>query len=95
VKGESALGVRLPEALREYYRVAGRLDEVNRSHHRLRTLDGLEIVGDYLMFMEENQDVLFWGIRVSDLSHSDPDVWQTVMRHLMSGNHARCHSLTF
>jgi hypothetical protein len=75
---EEALGHRIPAALREYYRVAGKLDEVNKAHNELHAPDGLAIENGYLVFMDENQAVVSWGIRVVDLSQPDPEVWQRV-----------------
>ena len=75
---ESALGVRLPDALRLYLRIAGRLDKLNRSHNQLCTLEELEIRDGYLIFMVENQAVVSWGVRAADLSQRDPEVWQAL-----------------
>lgn len=33
---------------------------------------------DKLVFMEENQCVVFWGIAKADLGEADPVVWQGV-----------------
>src|SRR5687767_13325537 len=71
---EQKLGLRLPQSLREYYRVAGNLDELNRNHNRLLRFDELEVEDDYLIFMEENQVVVLWGVKTANLSEDDPEV---------------------
>ncbi len=69
---------RLPAALREYYRVAGHLDTLNRAHNILLDPAELVIEDGYLIFMEENQSVVSWGIPASALGETDPMVWQRV-----------------
>jgi hypothetical protein len=75
---ERALGLRLPQSLREYYLVAGRLDELNKVHNRLDEPENIETIDGHLVFMEENQVVVLWGIKTHDLDQSDPEVWQGV-----------------
>lgn len=72
---EDRLGVRLPEALRDYYRVAGN-HTLGRAHNRLLSLSELAFEGDYLVFMEENQSVIFWAIPRSQLGAKSPEVWR-------------------
>jgi hypothetical protein len=75
-RGERRLGIRLPQALREYYRLAGRLDQLNRAHNRLLPPNRLRIKDGHLWFMEENQSVAHWGIPVQTLQNQDPTVYQ-------------------
>src|SRR5262249_17968637 len=72
---ERRLGLNLPEALRHYYELAGGL-EINRSYNRILPPEEFETGDDRLIFMEENQDVVTWGILLSDLRLEDPVVWQ-------------------
>jgi hypothetical protein len=61
---EEKLSVRelhLPEALFAYYVVAGQ-HCVNEEHNRLLPIEEFEWIDDRLIFMEENQCVVFWGI---------------------------------
>ena len=51
---------------------------MNKAHNELYAPDGLAIEDGYLVFMEENQAVVNWGIREEDLSQPDPEVWQRV-----------------
>jgi hypothetical protein len=67
----------IPRALFDYYIVAGR-HPVNRDHDRLHPIEGLEWMGDKLVFLEENQSVVYWAIDRSDLEESDAIVWQGV-----------------
>jgi hypothetical protein len=41
-------------------------------------LEGLVIEDDHLLFMEENQAVVHWGIPLSQKRRADPEVWQGV-----------------
>ena len=70
-------GLTIPVALFDYYSLAGR-HWINENHNRLRPIEELEWVDDQLVFMEENQLVVFWGIRKENLIESDPIVWQVV-----------------
>jgi hypothetical protein len=78
VMGEQRLGVRLPRALREYYGIAGRLDHLNRAHNRLYAPHEWFVDAGELVFMEENQVVVYWGIPISDWLGDDPPVLQGV-----------------
>jgi hypothetical protein len=77
-KCERRLGVRLPEAVREYYLTAGKLDQLNKSHNVLFALDELRMDASHLWFMEENQAVVHWGLPVKRLCEEDPVVYQRV-----------------
>jgi hypothetical protein len=77
-QAESRLGLRLPVALREYFLIAGNADDANRMHNVLFRLDEFFIEDGFLVFMEENQAVVHWGIPVDRLDEPDPDVWQRV-----------------
>jgi hypothetical protein len=68
-------GKQIPEAMRAYYRVAGR-HWLNTNHNQLRRLDELESVDGHTIFMDENQVVVQWAIRDADLSTEDPIVYQ-------------------
>jgi hypothetical protein len=78
VAGEHRLGIQLPSALREYYLIAGRLDRLNRAHNRLYSPGEWFVDEAKLVFMEENQSVVFWGIPISECSGDDPPVLQGV-----------------
>lgn len=77
-RAESRLGLQLPASVRSYFRIAGNLAELNRSHNQLFALSELIVEDGFLIFMEENQAVVRWGIRISQLPNVDPEVWQQV-----------------
>ena len=68
-------GRQIPEAMRAYYRVAGN-HWLNRNHNELRTLDSFESTDGHTIFMDENQVVVQWAIRDTDLLADDPIVYQ-------------------
>jgi hypothetical protein len=74
-RAEARLGIRLPAPLRDYYLKVGR-HKINRVHNRLWPPEALEISQGRLVFMEENQGVVFWGVR-SRSEAADPLVYQT------------------
>lgn len=67
-------GQRIPLALYEYYCVAGR-HWLNTNHNELRSPDALESVDSHTIFMDENQVVVQWAIRDSELQEDDPLVY--------------------
>lgn len=73
---EKKLGVRLPNALRDYYLVAGRERSLNHAHNRLLAPGDLDKRAGKLVFMEENQWVVVWGVAVSSKPADDPRVYQ-------------------
>jgi hypothetical protein len=58
---ERRLGLLLPEALRAYYRVAGRAAALNTAHNQLLYPEDLGVEDNHLMFMDENQSVVSWA----------------------------------
>ena len=76
-RAEKRLGFSLPSALRDYLRLAGEAKE-NREHNRLLSPEALVVEDGYLVFMEENQSVVDWGIPLALARQADPVVWQCV-----------------
>lgn len=72
---EKKLGFRLPESLRLYYSLAGKLT-INTVYNRLLSPGEIKIEDGYLLFMEENQEVVTWGIPLTMRENLDPVVWQ-------------------
>ncbi len=72
------LNLRLPRSLREYFLVAGREARFNQLHNRLRTPAKWSINADQLVFMEENQWVVFWGVPATSDLVEDCPVFQGV-----------------
>jgi hypothetical protein len=76
-RAEKRLGMTLPAAIRDYYLVAGAAIE-NREHNRLFTPEELLVEDGRLLFMEENQAVVHWGVPLRSKRRADPEVWQRV-----------------
>jgi hypothetical protein len=74
-EAERRLGLPLPAVLRQYYLVAGR-HPLNLALNELRAPSELSVEGDVLVFMDENQGVVLWGIAGSSLALEDPQVLQ-------------------
>lgn len=74
-ESERRLGVRLPEPLRAYYLTVGR-HAINRAHDRLWSPAEWAIHAGMLVFMEENQGVVYWGVRAQTRA-TDPVVHQS------------------
>ena len=75
---ERRLAVVLPESLKEYYRVAGRETRINRLHNRLLLPEKLFIDSGRVVFMEENQRVVYWSVPVGQDVKPDAVVFQGV-----------------
>lgn len=73
--------VRLPPALRDYYRAMGYLHTLNKAHNRLLSPDDWFVDAGRLVFLEENQSVVYWGIDTADPPGDDPPVLQGVNLH--------------
>jgi hypothetical protein len=75
-EAEARLGLRTPSVLREYYRLAGRFDRFNQAHNRFRGPDEWSVDGGKLVFLDENQCVVVWGVEASTSPEDDPPVYQ-------------------
>ena len=75
-KGESQLGLSLPEALRAYYLTLGR-HPLNQAHNRLLSPEEWFLHEGRLVFMEENQVVLYWAFAIGEAG-ADPMVYQGI-----------------
>ena len=72
------LGVTIPAALRAFYLVAGRERRFNVCHNRLLAPQSWTTDRHRLIFMEENQQVVFWGVSLRNRDVQDPPVSQGV-----------------
>lgn len=75
-KAESRLGIKLPTAVRTFYLSVGRVADLCSIHNYILPPKDLEFEDGYLIFMDENQSVVSWGIKKKDLKKADPEVWQ-------------------
>ena len=66
----------MPGKLREFYRVAGRLDSINRAFERLYRPTKMDDEDRYRIFMEENQNVVAWAFRIEDADKENPTIYQ-------------------
>jgi len=73
---EKKLGRPLPSALRTLYLKTGASRALHQAHNRLISPAQLKVVGSHLVFYEENQEVVMWGIHVDHLGEVDPKVEQ-------------------
>jgi len=72
---ETRLGFGIPEALRDYYLSVAK-HELNQVHNRLWLPENLAVAQGRLVFLEENQCVVYWGVRRRTTA-ADPVVSQT------------------
>ncbi len=75
-KAETKVGIRLPAAMRDYYLVAGRERVLNHAFNRLCLPSEWELHLGKLIFMEENQTVVVWGVTATTRPTHDPPVFQ-------------------
>ncbi len=75
---EKTLGIRLPPALRDYYRVAGHEACLNQQHNRLLAPHEWRVEQSRLIFMAENQCVVWWGVDLRKPENPDPMVYQGI-----------------
>jgi hypothetical protein len=71
-------GLQIPQALFDYYSVAG-YHWINKKQNRLRPIEELDWNRDWLVFMDDDQGLVSWGIHRQDLSSPDPVVWQGIL----------------
>lgn len=74
---ETTHDLKLPKVLRDYYLTLGKHQAINNSFNRLLKPKGQVGFSDdrYLIFYEENQAVVFWGIKEADLTAGNPKVF--------------------
>lgn len=75
---EARLGIKVPVSLREYYLFSGREKRINQIHNRLRPPEKWSVKSNYLVFMEENQCVVYWGVPAEQGPNTDAPVSQGV-----------------
>lgn len=74
---EKQLEVKLPIKFKEYYQELGKEENLNYVYNRLlKPDDEIEFSDDdFLVFYEENQNVVIWGIKKEDLAKDNPPVY--------------------
>lgn len=76
-RAERRLGIVLPQTVAGFYQYVGAAPEL-QEHDRLRHPEALDIEDGFLVFMEENQTVISWGLPLPLGEVPDPTVWQRV-----------------
>ncbi len=73
---ETTLGVRLPVAVREAYRLLGRREDLTSSNGQLYPPDqlGYDVTGNVLVFRAAHQAVAFFGVSLAGRTAPDPPV---------------------
>ena len=69
---ENRLNVNIPILLKQFYLSVGNLEMFMNS---FESFTEPYIVDDKLVFLEENQGVCFWGIKISDLNNDNQEVF--------------------
>src|SRR5262249_1469038 len=73
---ENRLGVHIPKSLRDFCLIAGRERRFCLCHNRLLPPSEWTIDKKRLIFMEENQCVVMWGVSIRNPKSADPAVFQ-------------------
>ncbi len=74
---EMRLNISLPQKFKSYYQTLGLNKRINNSHNRLlKPATEVGFSNDrYLVFYEENQVAVYWGIKEEDLILENPPVY--------------------
>lgn len=72
---DAALEMPIPQALREFYLALGN-SELMEAHHYYWDPDELEIEDGYLLFLEDEDELYTWGIKVNQVKIPDPLIWR-------------------
>jgi hypothetical protein len=75
---EKRLGIKIPAALRTYYLLTGRERRFSTCHNRFLAPQDWSIDNHRLIFMEENQRVLWWGVSIRNPDSDDPPISQGI-----------------
>lgn len=67
----------IPTALVDYYTLAGQ-HLINKEHNQLLPIEELNWIDNKLVFMQENQCVVYWGIDQADVNQQNPVIWQGI-----------------
>lgn len=76
-KAEQALDIAAPRALREFYLLAGNAHDLTTAYDQFLPPADWSVQGGKLVFLEENQDVVRYGVDCSTAAGDDPPVWIT------------------
>jgi hypothetical protein len=68
------VGPYLPAALARWYETIGRVPQLTAMQNRLHAPHDLHLRDDAVIIYSENQDCALWGIRIADVTLTDPPV---------------------
>lgn len=74
-EAESWFDIPFPQALQEWYLLAGRRSDLNAALNYLLSPADLEVSDEHLVFFLEDQAAVRWGMRLRDLGMADPPVY--------------------
>ena len=77
--GEAALRqvtAEIPAALREFYLALGNCGDLMETDHYVWDPEDLEVRDGFLMFLEDADETVVWGLPVDNLALPDPLVWR-------------------
>ena len=77
-RAAARLDIAVPAALRDFYSVAGREMRFSQCHNRVIAPQDWRVSKKRLIFMEENQWVVWWGVSVRNPDNDDPPVSQAI-----------------
>lgn len=66
----------LPAALHEFYLALGNCGDLLETEHFFWDPDDLEVRDGFLMFLEDAEETVVWGLPVDNLPLPDPIVWR-------------------
>lgn len=89
------LGVMVPRALADFYRVAGRADDYTSAFNRLLPPEEWTLQDGTLVFLEENQAVVLWGIAATPNPGDDPPALQATNEPPLAWEQVGEHCSTF
>lgn len=67
----------LPKALFDYYALAGK-HSINTEYNQLLPIEQIRWMNRKLVFMQENQCVVYWALDQADINSPNPIVWQGI-----------------
>jgi hypothetical protein len=73
-----SLNIVIPTALADYYAVAGNEKQFNQAYNPLLSIQDWYVDQNRLVFMEEHQAVVLWGVAIDDPQNDDPPIFQSV-----------------
>ncbi|MGO2053563.1 hypothetical protein CQ010_10180 [Arthrobacter sp. MYb211] len=75
-EGLAQSGVSIPFVLEEFYLAVGNNEDFTEAYHFFFDPEELEIDGDYLLFLEDEEEKYVWGFKASQLDVPDPIVYR-------------------